>query len=98
MVLQISQKLTNFPKYDRNESFLDFCLVYIYLSLKVLKQIWDKFENDIFYISNFGNSVAESKLGAECGNYLLFHAVQGAHHSLSTLSVHVKRISQIYKS
>ena len=36
-------------------------------------------------MKNFGNSVAESKLGAEGGHYLLFPIVQGAHHSLSTL-------------
>ena len=36
-------------------------------------------------MKNIGNSVAESKLGAEAGLYLLFHIVQGAHHSLITL-------------
>ena len=34
---------------------------------------------------NFGNSVAESKLGAEAGHYLLFHIVQGANLSLIAL-------------
>ena len=36
MGLRISQKLSKFLEYDRNESFLDFCLVYILLILEVL--------------------------------------------------------------
>ena len=37
MSLRISQILSNFPKYDRNKSFLGFCLVYIHLILEALE-------------------------------------------------------------
>ena len=48
-------------------------------ALEALKRKRDKFVNNIFYIESFGNSVGESKLGAESGHYLLFNNVQGAH-------------------
>ena len=57
----------------------------IHLILEALKLIRDKFVNNIFYMESFGNSVAESKLGAEAGHYLLFNIVQCAHHSLITV-------------
>ena len=85
MSLRISQKLSNFPKHDRNKSFLDFCLVYIHLILEALKLIRDKFVNNNFYMEKFGNSVAESKLGAEAGHCLRFNIVKDAHHSLTIL-------------
>ena len=85
MSLWISQKLSNFPKYNRNKIFSDFCLVHIHLILEALKLIiWEKFVKK-FYIKNFGNSVVESKLAAEAGRYLLLHIVQGTHHLLITL-------------
>ena len=61
MGLRISQTPSNFPKYDRNKSFLEFYLDYIHLILEGEKIIRDKFLNNIFYIESFGNSVAESK-------------------------------------
>ena len=33
-------------------------------------------------MENFGKSGADSKLVVEAGHHLLFHIVQGAHHSL----------------
>ena len=44
-----------------------------------------KFVNNTLDIKNFGSSVAKSKLGAEASNFLLFHTVQDAHHSLIVL-------------
>ena len=39
-----------------------------------MRQVFKKY----FYIKNFGNSVAETKLRAEAGHYLLFHIVHAA--------------------
>ena len=52
--------------------------------MEALKLMWDKFVNNNFDIERYGNSVAESKLGAEAVHYLLFNIVKGAH-SLITL-------------
>ena len=88
MSLRISQNLSNFPKYGRDKSFLDFCLVYMHLVLKSLKLIRDKFVNNTFSIEILGKSVAEFKLGAGAGQFLLFNIVQGAHHSLENFQYH----------
>ena len=53
--------------------------------MEALKLICDNFADGNFYIKVFGNSIVESELGADVDHYLLFHIVQGAHHSLITL-------------
>ena len=68
MSSRISQKQSNFPKYVRNKSFLDFCLVNILLILEALKQmrqIWYYF----FYMKNFENLVAVIKITLEHFQY-----------------------------
>ena len=50
MSLRISRKLSNFPKYDRNKSFLEFRLVYIRLILEALILIRAKLAKKTFRI------------------------------------------------